>query len=119
MLEEQAEVVDDIRINKRYLYSARAFLTPASLPPEEGLLRDLSISGCLVQLGHPIDVLVGSEIEVNLQSNYLAFRAVGWVRHLTERGKVVGILFGPLNARGLKDLRILIDDLDSRTVKLR
>ncbi len=118
MLEEQAEeVVSEVRNNKRYLYSARAFLTAPSLPPEKGVLRDLSLGGCLVQLGHPIDVLVGSEIEVNLQSNYLAFRAVGWVRHITECGKGVGVLFGPLNARGLRDLRNLLHDLESSPVQ--
>jgi hypothetical protein len=118
VLEEQAEeVVCEVRNNKRYLYSARVFLTAPSLPTEEGILRDLSLGGCRVQLGHAIDVLVGSEIEVNLQSNYLAFRTLGGVRHMTERGRGVGVLFGPINARGLRDLRSLIDDLESSPMR--
>ncbi len=113
MYEEDQEEQREKRMHKRYHYAARAWVKPAGEQEQEGTLLDLSLGGCLIRVPNPMEFYTDTDIEVNLQSNYLAMRAIASVRRYLEGGRVVGVSFEKLTPRGRKDLIALIADLES------
>jgi hypothetical protein len=105
---------DESRRAKRYRYSADATLRQLecelTLP---GVLLDLSHRGCLIKLIDSADIKVGTFLDLSINSNAVAFRALGEVRHCSRKPCLIGISFVNLSRRGPADVHDLIAELES------
>lgn len=73
-------------------------------PTISGSLIDISISGCLVSMPEPLQVTSDQMIEVRLDLNHIAVRAMGFVRHTNRADNAVGIEFHKLSEKDRADL---------------
>jgi hypothetical protein len=104
---------DENRRAKRYRYSADATLRQlGSGLTFPGVLLDLSHRGCLIRLIDSADVEIGTFFDLSVNSNAVAFRALGEVRHCSLEPCLIGISFVNLNRRGPADVRDLIAELE-------
>jgi len=116
--QEYASEGQDKRAHKRYTYVGKAAARPTGgFLEQHGIILDLSLGGCLIQLDEPLDVLIETEIEVNLQSSYLACRAFATIRRFSEDKRILGCSFERLTKTGLTDLQGLICDLENGRVE--
>jgi hypothetical protein len=105
---------DENRRTKRYRYSAEATLRHLECELTfPGVLLDLSHRGCLIRLIDSADIEIGTFLDLTVNSNAVAFRALGEVRHCSRKPCLIGISFVNLNRRGPADVRDLIAELES------
>jgi c-di-GMP-binding flagellar brake protein YcgR len=78
-----------------------------------GILRDLSVSGCLLETNKKFVLERGTQLEIILDVNRLQFRVAGGVRsNSSSRG--VGFEFMHLSSRCAEQLRQLVDELKNQ-----
>jgi c-di-GMP-binding flagellar brake protein YcgR len=79
-----------------------------------GHILDLSAGGCLIRLLDPSHHLRrGMLVEVGIQLNFVAFRAVATIRHVAEDRSDVGICFASIGRRARSDLLDLMVELEA------
>jgi hypothetical protein len=79
-----------------------------------GHILDLSAGGCLIRLLDSCHHLrKGMLIEVGIQLNFVAFRAVATVRHIAEDRSDVGICFATIGRRARSELLDLMVELEA------
>ena len=102
------------RQTRRFRYRGQATVRRLESDPSlPATILDLSAQGCLLRLPDLADFAVGTLIDMSINSDTVAFRALGSVRHRAHTRRVLGISFMHLSRRGEADLFALIDDLGS------
>jgi len=84
-------------------------------PLISGETFDLSAKGALIWLNKPIFFDPAEVVEVRLQLDALSFRALGFVRHTSEEGHLLGVEFHRLNEQDTAELAEFIKALDAAT----
>jgi hypothetical protein len=102
------------RQTRRYRYRGQATVRRLESDPSlPATILDLSAQGCLLRLPDLADFAVGTLIDMSINSDTVAFRALGSVRHCARRRRLLGISFVNLSRRGTSDLVELIAGLQS------
>lgn len=73
-------------------------------PAVAGSLIDISISGCLILTSEPLPVATADVIELHLDLKTLAFRVLGFVRHVSKANHRIGVEFHHLSPQASADL---------------
>jgi hypothetical protein len=84
-------------------------------PRVSGSTFDLSAKGALIWLNKPVFFDPAEVVEVRLQLDALSFRALGFVRHTSEEGHLLGVEFHRLNPQDAAELDEFIKALDAQT----
>jgi c-di-GMP-binding flagellar brake protein YcgR len=87
-------------------------------PVLPGSLVDLSTGGCSLRLDQPETFTGADVIEVRLDANLQSFRMLGWVRHIGDQGRLLGVEFHRLGERESRIIATLIEDLQSASVSI-
>jgi c-di-GMP-binding flagellar brake protein YcgR len=77
-------------------------------PSIPATLLDISISGCLIAAAEPLPVSASDVIEARIDLNSLVLRVLGFVRHVHETTKAIGIEFHCLSDEDKRDLEEFI-----------
>jgi len=112
----EATGTDIIRRRKAKRYGQGGAVTlrrAVSAPALNGSLFDLSSGGCLVWADRSTRFDPAELIEIKLQSDSLIFRVMGSVRHISEKGRLLGIEFQRLGAKDTRDLELFITQLQA------
>ena len=64
-------------------------------PALSGSLNDLSYEGCLITLLDPLTAGLNDALELNLQTDTLSYRMMGFIRHVSPDGRSAGLQFVP------------------------
>ena len=64
-------------------------------PALSGSLDDLSYEGCLITLLDPVTAGLNDALELNLQTDTLSYRMMGFIRHLSPDRRAAGLQFLP------------------------
>ncbi len=106
--------VEQLREAPRYEFTGRALLSRRGIRALPcGTIVDLSTGGCLIRMPVPVDLDPGTEIELNLQSNYLAVRTRASIRNRSDDGMLIGIAFENLPKRARSDILEQLADLEA------
>jgi hypothetical protein len=100
------------RYGKRGTISLRWIV---SGPVVSGSTFDLSAKGALIWLDQPTFFDPAEVVEVRVQLDSLSFRALGFVRHTSEEGHLLGVEFHRLNPRDSEELDAFIKALEGAT----
>jgi hypothetical protein len=104
---------DDRRLFPRFACEGRAQIClPFGGLLLNGLILDISESGCLVQASR-ITLEQGTEIEVSFETKLYKFKVDGHIARLIP-GKGVGVLFHNPSSRVIFQIRELISELQMR-----
>jgi c-di-GMP-binding flagellar brake protein YcgR len=118
MTDDRTNILDRRR-NERFEpnteVSIRHELSGPVLP---GSLIDLSAGGCKLRLEEPEQFAGAEVIEVRLEANAQSFRMLGWIRHIGDQGRLLGVEFHRHGARESTILATLIEDLKSASVSI-
>ncbi len=82
-----------------------------SLPPVTGSLFDLSQGGCLIWADRICHFDPSEFLEINLRCGDSTFRVMGSVRHISERGRLLGVEFQRLSPRDAAELDRFLSEL--------
>jgi len=106
------------RKTRRYGQSGSVTIRHAvSAPPLTGSLFDLSSGGCLVWVDRVCSFDPAEFLELTLRCGELTFRVMGSVRHITERGRLLGIEFERLSPRDAFELERFIEKLQAAALQ--
>lgn len=112
--------VPAIRRRKARRYAQSGSITirrTLSLPPLNGSLFDLSAGGCLVWADRACLFDPSEFLELNLRCGEVTFRVMGSVRHISEKGRLLGIEFQRLSPRDAAELEAFIEQLQEASVR--
>jgi c-di-GMP-binding flagellar brake protein YcgR len=118
MIDDRTEFLErrrSERFERNTDISLRHEISGPALP---GSLIDLSAGGCSVRLEEPEQFAGAEVIEVRLEASSQSFRMLGWIRHIGDRGRLLGVEFHRLGARETSILNTLIEDLKSASVSI-
>jgi hypothetical protein len=103
----------NLREHPRHKFNGSGTLSvPSSRERHTGAIVDLSVGGCRLQFPHSVAWEVGTQVEVNLQSSYLALRTRASIRHSSDSGTLLGFEFEGLSERGIAQIREQLNDLE-------
>jgi c-di-GMP-binding flagellar brake protein YcgR len=103
---------------RRYGQSGSVTIRRAiSAPLLTGSLFDLSTGGCLVWADRVCSFDASEFLEMTLHCGDLAFRVMGSVRHISERGRLLGVEFQRLTARDAAQLERFIQELQAAALR--
>jgi c-di-GMP-binding flagellar brake protein YcgR len=106
------------RKTRRYGQSGSVTIRPAiSAPLLTGSLFDLSAGGCLVWADRICSFDPSEFLEMNLHCGELTFRVMGSVRHVSEKGRLLGIEFQRLSPRDAAELDQFIRELQNAAIR--
>ena len=109
-----------IRRRKAMRYGQSGSVTirrAVSLPPVTGSLFDLSSGGCLIWMDRVCQFDPSEFLEINLRCGKLTFRVMSSVRHVSEKGRLLGIEFQRLSAPDAAELERFIQTLQAAALK--
>jgi c-di-GMP-binding flagellar brake protein YcgR len=103
---------------RRYGQSGSVTIRPAiSAPLITGSLFDLSTGGCLVWADRVCTFDPSQFLEMTLHCGNLAFRVMGSVRHVSEKGRLLGVEFQRLTPRDAAELERFIHELQAAALR--
>jgi hypothetical protein len=103
----------NLREHPRHKFNGSGTLSiPSSRERHTGAIVDLSVGGCRLQFPEPVAWEVGTIVELNLQSSYLAVRTRASIRHSSASGTLLGFQFEGLSERGTAQIREQLNDLE-------
>ncbi len=110
--------VEPMRMRKhdRHPHQTAVWINPArSLMQFQGTTEDFSKGGCQIRFPRPMELSVGTEMEVWLKAASGMFRVTGWVRRRTEDECGIGVEFDRSNIRSGRE----VDRLNAGCVQIR
>ena len=98
------------RVNKRVAYTEGRLMVRCgrSGPLLPGSLMDIRMGGCRLWMEEPLHVSASQVIEVRLDLNSVAFRVLGFVRHVSPADHCLGVQFHQLSEKDSFDLKWFI-----------